>query len=117
MLPVAPTEEDDLHTPDKKPQTTFLEEKEGTIELTSAPIIHARINSVYPIREILFFIDDELQSTQTASSSLIQEYAFPVPHEFQSGQYIAKLVVYDTVGNTTSHEVHITIPPSSNATL
>ncbi|TSC69357.1 MAG: 1A family penicillin-binding protein [Parcubacteria group bacterium Gr01-1014_66] len=117
-LPQAPTEDDDLHTPEKQPQITFPEVQGEEVVLTKPFLLHTQVHGEFPLREVLFFLDDELQSTQRATAPT-QDFTFSLAPTLAIGSHTAKVVVYDTTGNNTTREIRITIaspPLSSSAT-
>ena len=100
-----PTESDDLHIPSKKPKIEFLLQSLFSGEVKKIPL---RISSVFPLREVLLFLDEELVGSKTApitSESVI----FELENSLKPGTYILKTTVYDAVGNNEFSSYQITV--------
>ena len=70
--------------------------------------IPLRISSVFPLREVLLFLDEELVGSKTApitSESVI----FELENSLKPGTYILKTTVYDAVGNNEFSSYQITV--------
>ena len=65
------------------------------------------INSIYPIKELSLFINNELYDSKT--SVLAGNNYFPLKNKLSPGDYIFKVVVYDGVGNEAIEEKNTTL--------
>lgn len=89
----APEAYDDIHTPEKSPTIeiiSFTEEK-----------IAARISGFFPLKELVFFIDDIPHKTLTAPAYGLQDFLFPT---LIKDEHTFRMRAYDTIGNNGEWE-------------
>ncbi|TSC78857.1 MAG: 1A family penicillin-binding protein [Parcubacteria group bacterium Gr01-1014_33] len=99
--------EDDVHTPSKKPKITIDLAENEIATLSDVP---ANVTSFFPLREVSFFIDDELVESKTAPL-LGGVMVFPVRDSLLPGTHQLRITAYDSVGNKEVAERVITIQP------
>lgn len=91
-----PQEMDDLHTFAKKPKIsiTSIESSAENIE------IKLKIKSVFPLQEVLIFLDDELLGSRT-SPIIGEDFTFSLKNreKIVPGVHKIKITAYDAVGN------------------
>lgn len=103
--PPAPTDYDDLHTPEKRPKIEFLDDQNVAGNLSG---ISAKVVSVFPLREVTLFVDDELAESKIAPI-LSDTVRFSLREPLPPGEYRIKITAYDTVGNRESLEREIRV--------
>ncbi len=101
---IPPTDYDDLHTQETKPKIEFylLKNKENTT-------ITIKSSSIFPLRELTVFIDDDVVYSKTAPI-VLKENSFIIPDTITPGEYGIKIIAYDVVGNESIVEEKAQIP-------
>lgn len=98
--PEPPQGLDDLHSPDKQPLIELIS--------GSAKEINLKIRSVFPLTEVILFVEDQLTDAKTAPI-VGEEIKFLLNDPLPSGIYKIKITAYDAVGNRALVEDKITI--------
>jgi len=96
-----PQETDDLHTPAKKPKISII----NIISSAEDVEVKLKIKSVFPLQEVLFFLDDELLGSKT--SPIIGEdliFSLKTREKIIAGVHKIKTTAYDAVGNQETAE-------------
>jgi membrane peptidoglycan carboxypeptidase len=108
-IPTTPTEFDDIHTPEQRPNISLISPSISDTTLPSLNTIVVGVTAPHPLQEVTIFIDDELKGSKT-NPPAGQEIQFSLTTTIQPGEHIIKIVVYDTVGNTAfiEHKLSIT---------
>lgn len=107
----APEGADDLHTPDKAPRISLTAPAEASGFSQNISEVAARIESVFPLSEVSFFIDDTLVRSQTAPF-VSTDFRFVVTNPLSPGLHHLKITAFDAVGNKASAEREVTITPN-----
>lgn len=95
-----PSEFDDIHTPEKKPNITLITPPENRFETPPISEIRITAESVFPLREISLFINNQLRSSKT-TPIIPGTIVFPLDTPLTSGAHTIEIVAYDGVGNIT----------------
>lgn len=93
-----PTEYDDLHLPEKKPQLRFLNLPSSLPVLAK---VEVEVRTIFPLREVSLFVDDALAGSKTAPITS-QNLSFVLPKGLAGGPHFIKITAYDAVGNKES---------------
>lgn len=94
-----PQDTDDLHVPEKKPKISFL----SVASLKKGTEIRLKIQAVFPLREVLLFVDDELKGSKVAPI-IGENLTFSIPEKITPGSHKIKATAYDAVGNQETAE-------------
>lgn len=105
----APREFDDLHAPEKRPHIRLLSPAPGTSANAVAEIT-ARVDAVFPLREVSLFIDDALMGAKSAPllSPLLR---FPLTKSLEAGEHTITISAYDVVGNRETLGAVVSVVP------
>ena len=82
---------DDLHSPDKKPKISFTNLSNNIQSSENLVRIVLNISSIYPIKELSLFINNELYDSKTSVPA--GNNYFPLKNKLAPGDYIFKGVV------------------------
>lgn len=106
VSPVLPQGTDDVHSPDKKPKIilTFPQMNSSAVSRISA-----NIKSSFPLKDISFFINDELVGSKNSFDG--ENIDLGLGRKLLAGEYMFKISAYDTVGNQTILESKISVAP------
>lgn len=102
-----PKEFDDVHTIEKKPKIIFLQPQKNT-EVNILREIIITIQTVFPLREVSLFIDEELVDSKTAPI-IVSELHFPLVDALTAGKHQIKITAYDAVQNRETVESTISV--------
>lgn len=91
-----PQEIDNLHTPAQKPKINIT----NIVPLAENIEIKLKIKSIFPLQEVLIFLDDELLESKT-SPILGEDFVFSLKkrEKIVPGFHKIKITAYDAVGN------------------
>ncbi|MBI3273624.1 MAG: penicillin-binding protein [Candidatus Colwellbacteria bacterium] len=100
-----PSEKDDIHTPEKKPKILVID---ALYETEDALKVKTKVEHLFPLREIILSIDDELVDSRI-SPAQVHEITFAISHHLKKGEHVIKITVFDAVGNKETGEKRIRI--------
>lgn len=109
-LASAPSEVDDVHTPEKHPHISLVLSNPDPNQLKDVREITASVIAAFPLREVSLFINDELIDSKTAPI-VTQQLTFPLSSALTHGTHTIKITAYDAMGNTTTLEQPVTVVP------
>jgi len=104
----APTEYDNVHTPENKPKIFFLTPEKDSVKKNLGQITIKTLSS-FPIKDISLFIDDTQVDSKIYPGYPVN--TFNLENPLTIGEYNIKVVVYDSVENKTTEEKRIKITP------
>ncbi len=103
-----PKDLDDLHRPEKKPKIILGETANlGKFPAAAGLEIKVRVDSHFPLNEVLLFMDGALEGTRSAPI-LSPEIIFRVVSGVKPGEHVIKITAYDAVGNRETVERVVT---------
>lgn len=103
-----PKDVDDIHTPEKKPKIEFITGLDNQPVTKDIKEIIITVHSVFPLREVSFFINDELVGSKTAPI-LTTQLAFAIKNQLIPGNNKITITAYDAVGNKETKEKEMMI--------
>jgi penicillin-binding protein 1C len=104
-----PTETDDVHVPENQPSITIISPKEGdAINLNSKVEIKITSTGKYPIKKSELYINDKYISSKETDPSIINFTPSDIGG-FEPGVNDIKIISYDSIFNSTSSSVRISI--------
>jgi len=104
----APSETDDVHTPEKRPRISLALSDADQNHLQSVREIAVAVTATFPLREVSLFINDELVDSKTAPI-VARQFAFPLASPLAPGIYTIKITAYDAMENKETLEQQITV--------
>lgn len=109
-----PTEEDTVHTKENQPRVSFSSLPEGN-EYTAWPTsVSVRADSAFPLREVLFFVDDILRGSEISPASARLGFSLSSSSVSSSSPasraHVFRVVAYDIMGNSGSVETTVILP-------
>lgn len=104
--PQPPTEYDDVHTEEKRPQITLDLPDVASPPLKNIPV---KVRASFPLQEVSIFINELLSDSKTAPI-LGENIVFSLTDPLEDpGLYTIKITAYDAVGNKTEFAKEITL--------
>lgn len=104
----APSETDDVHTPEKRPHISLILPNPDPDQLKNVSRITVSIAAAFPLREVSLFINDELIDSKT-SPIVAQQLTFALPSPLAPGTYAIKIIAYDAMENKETLEQKVTV--------
>ena len=96
-----PRDFDDAHTPRTQPVAEFTSPGSPAVPRNEFTKITVMIRPSFPLREISFFLDDELITSYTSFSSSQKDFTAFLPAPPDLGDHHIAVSIYDAMGNKT----------------
>lgn len=105
-----PKDIDDIHTAEKRPKIEFVTGSDNQAIAHDIQEIVVIITSIFPLREVSFFVNDELMGSKTAPI-LATQLAFPIKNLLIPGGNKITITAYDAMGNKETKEKEFIVNP------